>query len=168
MFNADTTTGFLQVSSSQPAPNSDEIRELDVAFLTHQVHVTVDADNGDDMEELPTPVEGQGNRHAGKLPSQTASSTRKKRKGESLSEMIDVINNFMEMSRQRLNRDSESRPQSVDSALGGDRFFMDRAVEILNSIENIDDFTVFKILNELHNPDNRAAFISPRPDGRRG
>ena len=82
--------------------------------------------------------------------------------------MTDAINNFTEMSRQRLSRDSESRPQSVDSTLGGDRFSMDRAIEILNSIENVDDFTVFKILKELHNPNNRATFISPRPDRRRG
>ena len=82
--------------------------------------------------------------------------------------MTDAINNFIEMSRQRLSRDSKSRPQSIDSTLGGDRFSMDRAIEILNSIENADDFTVFKILKELHNPDNRANFISLRPDRRRG
>lgn len=43
--------------------------------------------------------------------------------------------------------------------LGGDRFSMDRAVEILNSIENVDNFTIFRVLKELHNSDNRAAFI---------
>ena len=149
LFNTGTVTRFLQISSSQPAPNSDEERELNAAFLTHGVHVTMEADNGDDVEELPTPVEWQGSKHAGKLPSQTASLTWKKRKGESLGEMTDAINNFTEMSRQRLRRDSESRPQSVDSTLGGDRFSMDRAIEILNSIENADDFTVFKILKEL-------------------
>ena len=117
--------------------------------------MTMDADNGDDMEELPTPVEGQGNGHARKLPSQTASSTGKKRKGGSLGEMIDAINNFMELSRQRLSKDNNSRPQSVDFALGGDRFLMDRSIKILNSIENIDDFTMFKVLKELHNPDSR-------------
>nr|POE73602.1 hypothetical protein CFP56_26963 [Quercus suber] len=146
LFNTGTTTGFLQISSSQPAPNSDEKQELDAGFLTYGVHVTVEADNGDNMEEPSTPVEGQGNRRVGKLPSQTASLARKKRKGGSLGEITDAINNFTEMS----------------------RFSMDRAVEILNSIENVDDFTVFKILKELYNPDSRAAFISSRPDRRRG
>ena len=131
--------------------------------------MTMEADNGDGVRcPRPTPVEWQGSRHAGKLPSQTASSTGKKRKGESLGEMTDAINNFTEMSRQRLSRDSESRPQSVDSTLGGDRFSMDRAIEILNSIENVDDFTVFKFLKELHNPNSKATFISPRPDRRKG
>ncbi|KAK7814297.1 hypothetical protein CFP56_003350 [Quercus suber] len=130
-----------EIKGNMPTPNSDEKQELDAGFLTYGVHVTVEADNGDNMEEPSTPVEGQGNRRVGKLPSQTASLARKKRKGGSLGEITDAINNFTEMS---------------------------RAVEILNSIENVDDFTVFKILKELYNPDSRAAFISSRPDRRRG
>ena len=130
--------------------------------------MNVEVASGDDVDELPTSVEGQGSKHARKLPSHTASSARKKRKGGSLSEMTDAINNFMELSRQRLSKDSDSRPQFVDSTPGGDRFSMDRAVKILNSIENVDNFTMFKVLKELHNPDNRAAFISLRPDRRRG
>ena len=117
--------------------------------------MNVEADSGEDVDELPTLVEEQGSKHAGKLPSHTASSAEKKRKGGSLSEMTDAINNFTELSRQRLSKDSNSRPQSVDFALGGDRFLMDRSVKILNSIENIDDFTMFKVLKELHNPDSR-------------
>ena len=34
-------------------------RELDEAFLLVGVHVNLEADNGDDIEELPTPVEEQ-------------------------------------------------------------------------------------------------------------
>lgn len=52
--------------------------------------------------------------------------------------------------------------------LGGDRFSMDRAVEILNSIENVDNFTIFKVLKELHNSDNRVAFILLGSNRRRG
>ena len=80
MFNGGTATKFPQISSSQLALNNDEERELNAAFLTHGVHVIVEADNGDDVEELPTPDEGQGNKRAGKLPSQIASSAGKKRK----------------------------------------------------------------------------------------
>lgn len=51
---------------------------------------------------------------------------------------------------------------------GGDRLSMDRAVEILNSIENVDNFTIFRVLKELHNSDNRAAFILLGSNRRRG
>ncbi|KAK7838423.1 l10-interacting myb domain-containing protein [Quercus suber] len=34
LFNSNTATGFLQISSTQLAPNSDEERELDAAFLS--------------------------------------------------------------------------------------------------------------------------------------
>nr|POF14749.1 hypothetical protein CFP56_47357 [Quercus suber] len=150
------------------APNSDEEQELDAAFPMHGVHMNMEADSGDDVDELPTPVEGQGNKRARKLPSHIASLARKKRKGESLSEMTNAINNFKELSRQRLSKDSDSRPESVNSVLGGDRFSMDRVVKILNSIENVDDLTMFKVLKEFHNPDSKAAFISLRLDRRRG
>ncbi|KAM4079568.1 hypothetical protein ACJW30_09G126100 [Castanea mollissima] len=33
LFNLNTATGFLQISSAQPAPNSDEEKELDATFL---------------------------------------------------------------------------------------------------------------------------------------
>ena len=66
MFNAGTATGFLQISSAQPAPNSDEERELDATFLTHGVHVNVEPNSGDDVEKLPTPIAGQGSKLAGK------------------------------------------------------------------------------------------------------
>ena len=57
LFNSNTATGFLQISSAQPAPNSDEERELDVAFVSSRVLVNVNIDSVDDMEELPTPSE---------------------------------------------------------------------------------------------------------------
>nr|POE55921.1 hypothetical protein CFP56_76254 [Quercus suber] len=62
------------------APNSDEEQELDAAFPMHGVHMNMEADSGDDVDELPTPVEGQGNKRAEKLPSHIASFARKKRK----------------------------------------------------------------------------------------
>ncbi|KAK7825542.1 l10-interacting myb domain-containing protein [Quercus suber] len=80
LFNIGTATRILQISSSQPAPNSDEEQELDAAFPMHGVHMNMEADSGDDVDELPTPVEGQGNKRAEKLPSHIASFARKKRK----------------------------------------------------------------------------------------
>ena len=54
LFNSNTAIGFLQISSAQSAPNSDKERELDAAFLSSGVHVNVNTDNVDDVEELPT------------------------------------------------------------------------------------------------------------------
>ena len=59
--------------------------------------MNVEADSGEDVDELPTLVEEQGSKHARKLPSHTASSAGKKRKEGSLSEMTDAINNFTKL-----------------------------------------------------------------------
>nr|POF18872.1 hypothetical protein CFP56_25520 [Quercus suber] len=47
-------------------------------------------------------------------------------------------------------------------------FSMAKAVNILNSIEDIDDLTLFKVIEELVNPESRSAFILMTPDKRRG
>ena len=49
-----------------------------------------------------------------------------------------------------------------------DPFSMDKAVEILNSIYNVDDLTLFKVLNELHKLESKAAFIMMKQERRRG
>ena len=59
LFNTNTATGFLQISSAQSAPNSSEEQELDVAFLSLRVHVNVNADSVDDVEKLPHRVKGK-------------------------------------------------------------------------------------------------------------
>ena len=67
LFNSNTATGFLQMSSAQPAPNSDEERELDAAFLSEGVHVNVNFDCPEvSVEELATPSEAKA---GGKLKS---------------------------------------------------------------------------------------------------
>lgn len=86
---------------------------------------------------------------------------------ESLMRMTDAIKNLTEVSRQRHNRNSERRRQSVESIGGSDMFSMAKAVDILNSIEDINDFTLFKVIQELHNPESRSAFILMTPDRRR-
>ena len=50
-----TTIEFLQISSTQLALNSDEEREFDAAFLAQGVHVNVEPDSLNDVEELPPP-----------------------------------------------------------------------------------------------------------------
>ena len=55
LFNTGTTTEFLQISSTQLALNSDEEWELDTDFLAQGVHVNVEPDSLNDVEELPHP-----------------------------------------------------------------------------------------------------------------
>ena len=86
----------------------------------------MEANSGDDVEELPTPVEGQNSRCAEERPAQPIHLGGKKKKGGSLSEMTEV-------SRARLNRSNDNRPQSGESFVGGDRFSIVRAVAMLNS-----------------------------------
>ena len=162
LFNTDTATGFLQI-------NSDEEQELDAAFLTHEVHINVEPYNGDDVEELPTPVVGQGSKRVGKKPSHSETSARKKRKGGLIEYMTNTIMEFTDMSRKMCsNKDSNSWKEIVESMSVDDKFSMDKVIAIHNRIENVDDYTMFKVLNELHKSDSKAAFIMLRPDGRRG
>ena len=65
------------------------------------------------------------------------------------------------------NKDRDSQKEIVEFALMGDRFSMDKVVAILNSIENVDDYAMFKVLNELHKLDGRASFIMLKPNRRR-
>ena len=82
---------------------------MDAAFLTHGVHINVEPDNGDDVEELPTPVVGQGSKRVGKKPSHSETSARKKRKGGLIEYMTNTIMEFTDMSRKRCsNKDSNS------------------------------------------------------------
>ena len=68
----------------------------------------------------------------------------KKRKGEPIEYMTDATMEFTNMSRKRRsNKDSDSRKETVESTLVGDRFSMDKVVTILNNIEKVDDYTMF-------------------------
>ena len=83
--------------------------------------------------------------------------------------MTNAIMEFTDISRKRRSdKDSDSQKEIFESMSVGDKFLMDKVVAILNSIENVDNYTVFKVLNELHKPDGKIAFIMLRPDKRRG
>ena len=76
---------------------------------------------------------------------------------------------FTDMSRKRRSdKDSESRKETVEFASVGDRISMDKAVAILNTIADVDDYTMFKVLNKLHKLESRVAFIIMRPEIRKG
>ena len=115
-FNSNTATGFLQISSAQLDPNSDEERELDAAFLSSRVHVNVNTDSVDDVEELPTPNEAQSRRQAEKWPAKPSHSSGKRKKWHSLESMTDAIWGFTDMRNQKGKRSTDIG----DSSVGGD------------------------------------------------
>ena len=49
-----------------------------------------------------------------------------------------------------------------------DPFSMDKAMAILNTIDNVNDLTLFKVLNKIHRPESRATFIMMKLERRRG
>ena len=66
-------------------------RELDAAFLSDEVHVNVNTDGVDDVEELATPSEAQSRRQAEKRPAEPSSSSGKRKKWHSLESMTEAI-----------------------------------------------------------------------------
>ena len=108
LFNSNTATGFLQISSAQPAPNSDEEKELDAAFLSEGVHVNVNSDGVDDVEELPTPSEAQSQRQAEKRPAEPSHSSGKRKKGHSLESMTEAIWGFTDMRNHRGKKSTDT------------------------------------------------------------
>ena len=128
LFNSNTATGFLQISFAQPAPNSDEERELDTTFLSSRVHVNVDADSVDDMVELPTSGEAQSQRRAEKWPAEPSHSSGKRKKGHSLETMTEAIWGFTNMR----NRKGKKFTDTGEFGVGGDTELVTQAVTLLN------------------------------------
>ena len=142
---------------------------MDAAFLTHGVHVNVKPYSPDNVEEIEAPVTRQCSKCVGKQPSHFETSAGKKRTGQPIEYIIDAIMEFTNMSRKRRSdKDNNSRKTTVESALVGDRFSMDKVIAILNSIENVDDYTMFKVLNKLHKSNSKATFIMLKPNRRSG
>ena len=99
--------------------------------------MNLEADNGDDIEELPTPIEEQS-RLAEKHATQPNHSKGRKKKGETLSEMTEAIKDFTEVSKARL-MSNESRQQTDESFVGCDKFSIDKAIEVLNLYDHLYD-----------------------------
>ena len=99
--------------------------------------MNLEADNGGDIEELPTPIEEQS-RLAEKRTTQPKHSKGKKKKGETLSEMTEAITDFTEVLKARL-MSNESRQQTDESFVGCDKFSIDKAIEVLNSYDHLYD-----------------------------
>ena len=163
LFNSNTAIGFLQMSSAQPAPNSDEERELDAAFLSEGVHVNVSIDGLDDLEELPTLSEAQSWRQAEKRPAEPSYSSGKRKKGHSLESMTEAIWGFTDMR----NRRGKKSIDTGDSAVRADPESITAAVTLLNQHTDVDHVTYCKVVQELHNAKSRAAFFAMTVDRRR-
>ncbi|KAL0002567.1 hypothetical protein SO802_016348 [Lithocarpus litseifolius] len=101
LFNSNTATGFLQISSAQLAPNSDKERELDAIFLSSGVHVNVKTDSVDDVKELPTLSEAQSRRQVEKRPAELSHSSGKRKKVHSHESMTVAIWGFTDMRNRR-------------------------------------------------------------------
>ncbi|XP_030930540.1 uncharacterized protein At2g29880-like [Quercus lobata] len=163
LFNSNTAAGFLQMSSAQPAPISDEERELDVAFLSEGVHVNVSIDGLDDVEELPTPSEAQSRRQAEKRPAELSHSSGKRKKGHSLESMTEAIWGFTDMR----NRRGKKSIDIGDSAVGAANESVTAVVTLLNQHTDVYHVTYCKVVQELHNAKSRAAFFAMTVDRRR-
>nr|POF10402.1 hypothetical protein CFP56_56356 [Quercus suber] len=127
LFNTSIVTRFLQSSSAQPALNSDKEQELDERFLSAGVYVHLEADSGDDIEELATLVEQQSKCVENHIAQPEHS--KGKKKGKTLGKMTEAIKRFTEVSKARLIA-NESRKQTGESFVGGDRFSIEKAVEV--------------------------------------
>ena len=163
LFNSNTAIGFLQISSTQPPHNSDEERELDAAFLSSGVHVNVNTDSVDDVEELPTPSEAQSRRQAKKWLAEPSHSSEKRKKGHSLESMTEAIWEFTNMRSERGKRSTDTGEFGV----GGDTESVTQAITLLNQYTDVDHVTYCKVVQELHNFKSRAAFFAMTFDRRR-
>ena len=163
LFNSNTAMGFLQISSAQPAPNSDEERELDAAFLSEGVHVNVNIDGVDDVEELAIPSEAQSRRQAEKWPAKLSSSSGKRKKGHSLESMTEAIWGFTDMR----NRRGKKSTDTGNSGVGADSESITAAITLLNQRTDVDHVTYCKVVQELHNFKSRAAFFAMTVDRRK-
>ena len=163
LFNSNIATGFLQISSAQPAPNSDEERELDAVFLSEGVHVNVNTDGVDDVEKLPTPSEAQSRRQAKKRPAELSHSSGKRKKGHSLESMTEAIWGFTDTRNHRGKKSTDTR----DSSVGADSESITAAVTLFNQHTDVDHVTYCKVVQELHNPKSRVAFFAMTVDRRR-
>ena len=78
------------------------------------MHVNVNTDNVDDVDELPTPSEAQSRRQAEKWLAEPSHSSEKRKKGHSLESMTEAIWGFTNMR----NRMGKRSTNIGDSSVG--------------------------------------------------
>lgn len=127
------------------------------------MHVNVNTDSVDDVEELPTPSEAQSWRQAKKRPVEPFHSSEKRKKGHSLESITEAIWGFTDMRNRRGKRSIDTG----DSGVGGDTESVTEAVTLLNQYTDVDHVTYCKVVQELHNFKSRAASFAMTVDRRR-
>ena len=135
-------------------------RKLDTAFLSSKVHVNVNIDSVDHVEELPTPSETQSRRQAEKWPVEPSHSSGKRKKGHSLESMTKAIWGFIDMRNWKGKRSTDTG----DSGVEGDTESVTQAITLLNQYTNVDHVTYCKVMQELHNFKSRAIFFAMTVD----
>ena len=164
LFNSNTVTRFLQISSAQPAPNSDEERELNAAFLSEGVHVNANFEGDSvDVEELATPSEAQSRRQGEKRLAEPSSSSGKRKKGHSLESMTEAIWGFTDMRNCRGKKSTDTG----NSGVGANSDSITATITLHNQHTDVDHVTYCKVVQELHNSKSRAAFFTMTVDRRR-
>ena len=129
---------------------------MDATFLSSGVHVNVDVDSVNDVEELPTPGEGQSRTRPKKWPTELSQSSGKRKKGGSIETMAEEIWGFIEMR----NRRGKNSIDIGESFVGGEQESIMQVVSLLNEHIDVDHFTYCKVVTELHNPKSRTAFFA--------
>ena len=117
-------------------------RKLDTAFLSSKVHVNVNIDSVDHVEELPTPSETQSRRQAEKWPVEPSHSSGKRKKGHSFETMTEAIWGFTDMRNRRGKRSIDTGESSV----GGDSQSVTQAITLLNQHTDVDHVTYCKVM----------------------
>ena len=111
------------------------------------MHVNVNTDSVDDVEELPTPNEAQRRRQAKKRPTKPSHSSGKRKKGHSLEGLTEAIWGFTDMRNWRGKKSTDTRKSGV----GGDTESVTETVTLLNQYTDVDHVTYCKVVQELHN-----------------
>nr|POF14444.1 hypothetical protein CFP56_79002 [Quercus suber] len=133
------------------------------------VHVSVEPDSSDDVVKLLPPDMRQCSNRKGKQPAHPDTSTRKKRKAGSSDRATDAIVETQMSRKTGSDKDSESQI-TIESAQVPDRFSsMVEATKIVISMaDSLGDETMFEVLEKLENLECRQAFITLKPERRRG
>ena len=117
-------------------------RELDAPFLSEGVHVNVNTDGVDDVEELATLSEAQSKRQAKKWPVEPFSSSGKRKKGHSLESMTEAIWSFTDMRNCRGKKSTDIG----NSGVGADSESITTAITLLNQHIDVDHVTYCKVV----------------------
>ena len=176
LFAPTTATGALQISSNTPAPDSDEECALEEALAnnghcTQVVHDDCYSPNLDGIPRDESPFNDQTQRPDKRLVQNSSAKGKKvAKKADRVSEMTTALQEYNALTRkrysQRRGRAVGSSNHCGQSAARGDPCLLEKAVQVLNQHEDLDDDAYFAISTALHIEENRVVFMG-MPEHRR-